>query len=62
MTTLEEISKMGLMELNRMLRSLWMERKPNMELIEACEERIKRLNRDSAIVESSEVKQGELFQ
>ena len=60
MITKEDIEKMGLMELHRVLRSLWMERRPNMELVEACEERVKRLNRDSAMVEMSEVRSGEM--
>ena len=60
MITVEQIKKMGLSECTDTHKKLWTAKNPNMELIEAVEERIARLNRDNAIVEMSEIKVGEV--
>lgn len=46
MTTVEEIQEMTISKVQSTLRSLWMERRPNMELINACDNRIDELNKE----------------
>ena len=60
MITIEDIKRMGYLECDDVRQRLLKARKPNIVLVDACDERLNALDRTRALAENGEIRPGEL--